>query len=176
MKFRLGLFEAPFELNRKKALSLSRSEKAVKLSRKAARESIVLLRNDRGLLPLDKKAGLTIAVIGPNAKVCRLGNYSEPPLKTVSIFEGIRNFVEDPSKLLFAEGCKVAHNDTSDSYSNWRYVNEVDYATVEDNRKLISEAAQVAAKADVVILAIGESVLLNREAWGANHVGEPLHS
>ena len=172
LKFRLGLFEAPFELNRKKALSHSRSEKAVELSRKAARESMVLLRNDRGLLPLDKGAGQTIAVIGPNAKVCRLGNYSGRPLKTVSIFEGIQSFVDDPSKLLFAEGCKVAHNDTGDSYSNWRYVNEVDYATVEDNRKLITEAVQVAAKADVVILAIGESVLLNREAWGGNHVGD----
>ena len=172
LKFRLGLFEAPFNLNREKALSHSRSKKALELSREAARQSIVLLRNDEGLLPLKKSDRHTIAVIGPNAKVCRLGNYSGRPLKTVSIFEGIQNLVGDQAKVLFAEGCKVAHNDTGDSYSNWRYVNEVEYATVEDNRQLISEAAQVAAEADIVILAIGESVLLNREAWGGNHVGD----
>ena len=172
LKFRLGLFEAPFEPEREKAFSYSRSEKAVELCREAARQSIVMLRNDGGILPLKRGAHQKIAVIGPNAKVCRLGNYSGRPLKTVSLFEGISNLLGDASEVVFAEGCKVAHNDTGDSYSNWRYVNEVEYATVQENRGLISEAVKVASQADLVILAIGESVLLNREAWGGNHVGD----
>ena len=48
----------------------------------------------------------------------------------------------------------------------------MDYASVEDNQVLIQEAKEVAHGADLVILAIGENVLLNREAWGGNHVGD----
>ena len=172
LKFRLGLFEAPATLDLAKAKALSRSPEARALSRRAAVESIVLLKNEAGLLPLRKGQHKTIAVIGPNAKVCRLGNYSGRPLRAVSLYEGIESFVGDSSKLLFAEGCKIAHNDTGDSYSNWRYVNEVDFATLEDNKQMIEQAVQVARQADLVILAIGENVLLSREAWGGNHVGD----
>ena len=172
LKFRLGLFEAPFELNRQKALSLSRSENASQLAREAARQSIVLLRNDRSILPLKKGQHKRIAVIGPNAKVCRLGNYSGRPLSTVSLYDGLKNYLGEETEVVFAQGCRIAHNDTNDSYSNWRYVNEVDYASVEDNQALIQEAKKVARGADLVILAIGENVLLNREAWGGNHVGD----
>ena len=172
LKFRLGLFEAPAKLDLAKAKALSRSPEATKLARRAAVESIVLLKNDTGLLPIRKGQHKTIAVIGPNAKVCRLGNYSGRPLKTISLFEGIENFVGDSSEVLFAEGCKIAHNDTGDSYSNWRYVNEIEFSSLEDNKALIQQAVQVAQKADLVILAIGENVLLSREAWGGNHVGD----
>ena len=172
LKFRLGLFEAPLELDRQKALALSRSEKASELAKEAARQSIVLLRNDQGLLPLKKGQHKTIAVIGPNAKVCRLGNYSGRPLSTVSLYDGLKSYLGSETEVLFAQGCRIAHNDTNDSYANWRYVNEVEYATVEDNRQLIEEAKKVASQADLVILAIGENVLLNREAWGGNHVGD----
>ena len=90
LKFRLGLFEAPLELDRQKALALSRSEKASELAKEAARQSTVWLWNDQGRLPLKKRQHKTIAVIGPNAKVCRLGNYSGRPLSTVSLYDGLK--------------------------------------------------------------------------------------
>ena len=58
--------------------------------------------------------------------------------------------------MTFAEGCKIL-NDTGDSYANWRYVNEVEYATLADNRPLIDQAVAVARDADLVILAIGKA-------------------
>ena len=172
LKFRLGLFEAPMTLDGQKARAIIKSEKTSELAREAARQSIVLLKNDVGLLPIKKGQYRSIAVIGPNANVCRLGNYSGRPLKTVSLLEGIRNFVGPDTKVGHAIGCKVAHNDAGDSYSNWRYVNEVDYASLEDNIPLIKEATELAKNSDLVVLAIGESVLLSREAWGGNHVGD----
>jgi len=172
LKFRLGLFEAPYKLDAEKAKALSRSPEATELAKQGALQSIVLLKNDGGILPLAKERYKKIAIIGPNAKVCRLGNYSGRPLKTVSLFEGVRDFVGGSAEVTFAEGCKIALNDAGDSYSNWRYVNEVEYATLADNRALIAEAVTVARDADLVILAIGENVLLNREAWGGNHVGD----
>ena len=62
---------------------------------------------------------------------CRLGNYSGRPLKTTSILEGIKQLAGDAT--VIAIGCKVAHNDTGDSYSNWRYVNEIDYVSLGEN-------------------------------------------
>ena len=172
LKFRLGLFEAPFELDAENANALARSEEATELAREAARQSIVLLRNEDNLLPLDRTAYKTIAVIGPNAATCRLGSYSGRPLKTVSLLEGIRDLVGEKIKVTHAEGCKIALNDTGDSYANWRYVNEIEFATLSDNKDLIDEAIKVASEADLVILAIGENVLMGREAWGGNHVGD----
>ena len=113
-----------------------------------------------------------IAVIGPNANVCRLGNYSGKPVKTVSLFEGIRDYLGDRAQVVCTEGCKIANNDTAHSYDNWRYINEIDFATVQDNQVLIDQAVEVANDADLVVLALGENVLLSREAWAANHAGD----
>ncbi|HBE98420.1 MAG TPA: hypothetical protein DDW68_14735, partial [Verrucomicrobiales bacterium] len=172
LKFRLGLFEAPDSLDVKKAKALATSEETRELARKAARQSIVLLKNEGNLLPLKPGDHESIAVIGPNADVCRLGNYSGRPLKTVSLLQGVRSLLGDSAKVTHAEGCKIAHNDTGDSYANWRYVNEVEFATLEDNQPLIDEAVAIAEKSDLVILALGENILLGREAWGENHIGD----
>ena len=86
-KFLLGLFEQPYVVN-----TTPESERPADraLARRAAEEAIVLLKNDGGLLPLDAKHLKSIAVIGPNADVCRLGGYSGKPDKSVSVLEGIR--------------------------------------------------------------------------------------
>jgi len=172
LKFRLGLFEAPMQLDVPLAKSLSNSGVARELSREAARQSIVLLKNQGQLLPLTPGKHETIAVIGPNADVCRLGNYSGRPVKTVSLLEGLRKRLGDAATVVHAEGCKIALNDAGDSYANWRYVNEVEFATLKDNERLIAEAVEVARQSDLVVLALGENVLLGREAWGGNHVGD----
>ena len=172
LKFRLGLFEAPMRIDVPQAKSLAKSETARELSREAARQSIVLLKNEGGVLPLTPGKHKTIAVIGPNSDVCRLGNYSGRPLKTVSLLEGLRKRLGDTANVVHAEGCKIALNDTGDSYANWRYVNEVEFATLKDNQGLIAEAVEVAKQSELVVLALGENVLLGREAWGGNHVGD----
>ena len=171
LKFRLGLFEMP-PLDLKTAKDLPRSRKAVELAREAARLSIVLLKNDGNLLPLDPKAGKRIAVIGPNADICRLGSYSGTPDNVVSLLDGIRARLGDVAKVAHSQGCIFAHNDTGVSFENWRYVNEVKFATREESRPTIDEAVKAASAADVVILALGESILLAREAWGGNHLGD----
>ncbi|HBV65497.1 MAG TPA: hypothetical protein DEF45_21035, partial [Rhodopirellula sp.] len=172
LKFRLGLFEAPMRIDVPRAKSLATSETARELSLEAARQSIVLLKNEGGVLPLTPGKHDTVAVIGPNADVCRLGNYSGRPLKTVSLLEGIRTRLGDAGKVVHAQGCKIALNDAEDSYANWRYVNEIKFATLKDNQGLIAEAVEVAKQSDLVVLALGENVLLGREAWGGNHVGD----
>ncbi|MDF3130240.1 glycoside hydrolase family 3 C-terminal domain-containing protein [Kiritimatiellaeota bacterium B1221] len=78
------------------------------LARRVAEESIVLLKNEKGLLPLVPGAVKKIAVIGPNAAEARLGgggSASVTPSYTVSPLEGIRQVYGDQTKVLYAEGC-----------------------------------------------------------------------
>jgi beta-glucosidase len=92
-KFELGLFEQPYvdpeEAARRNGHTGHRA-----LARESARASIVLLKNDRGTLPLDRATVGTVAVIGADAEEARLGGYSGPGISKVSIFDGIRQQVK----------------------------------------------------------------------------------
>ncbi|MGA9120343.1 MAG: glycoside hydrolase family 3 C-terminal domain-containing protein [Bacteroidota bacterium] len=102
-KFKLGLFENPYGDPAEAARS-SGSPAHRALALEAARESMVLLKNDGALLPL-KKSIHSLAVIGPDAVEARLGGYSGPGIKKVSILEGIRKKLGKGTKLLFSPGC-----------------------------------------------------------------------
>ncbi|MFB6342191.1 glycoside hydrolase family 3 C-terminal domain-containing protein [Saccharicrinis sp. FJH62] len=79
------------------------------LARKAAQESIVLLKNQNNLLPLDKEKLKTIAVIGPNADNWEslVGNYHGTPLHPVTFLNGIKNKVEPIVTVQYAEGSNL---------------------------------------------------------------------
>lgn len=92
-RMRLGLFDNPAH-NPYNALSpaIVGSEPHRKLALQAAREAIVLLRNEGHALPLDKGNLRSLAVVGINAASCEFGDYSgEPVTEPVSVLEGIRN-------------------------------------------------------------------------------------
>ena len=88
-KFRLGLFDNPY-VDPDYAEQITNSEEHRKLAVEAARKVIVLLKNDKNLLPLDLAKLKTIAVIGPNAADVHLGGYSRDPGQGVSILDGIK--------------------------------------------------------------------------------------
>jgi beta-glucosidase len=79
------------------------------LSRKAAQKSIVLLKNDKNILPLSKDIK-TIAVIGPNADNFEslIGNYNGIPKNPVTILNGITNKLFPGTKIIYAEGSDLA--------------------------------------------------------------------
>ena len=168
-KFRLGLFEHPY-VDLDEARNATERPESRALALQAACESIVLLEN-HGILPLDADRLKTIAVIGPNAAVARLGSYSGTPSHSVSLLEGIRARVGDRAKVLYAPGCVLVKDDSNNAHTNWMGMQPINLATDEENRPLIEEARRTAAQADVVILAIGETEALSREAWGG-HSGD----
>jgi beta-glucosidase len=88
VKFALGLFELPY-VNADSAAYWNGNAEHRALARETARASLVLLKNDRGTLPLAHSLG-SIAVIGVDAAESRLGGYSGPGIKRVSILDGIR--------------------------------------------------------------------------------------
>ncbi|MGH9648020.1 MAG: glycoside hydrolase family 3 C-terminal domain-containing protein [Bryobacteraceae bacterium] len=142
-KFRLGLFDNPY-VDAERAVTVVNAKKHQELALRAAREGIVLLKNQGNVLPLGKELK-TIAVIGPNADdaVNQLGDYSPihngpAVLKdlphVVTVLEGIKGKVSASTRVRYAQGCRVL-------------------GIAKDG---FAEALQVAQKADVAIVVVGE--------------------
>lgn len=102
-KFKLGLFENPY-VDSDEAKKWNGTEEHRLLSKKAALESIVLLKNKEETLPINKDIK-SIAIIGVDATEARLGGYSGPGNNPVSILDGVKNKVGQTCKLSFAPGC-----------------------------------------------------------------------
>ena len=115
LKFRLGLFEHPFA-DVAEAERVVDSAEHQQLALKTAREGIVLLKNDHGLLPL-KKDITSIAVIGPNANDgwSQLGDYAPhaAPQKLVTVLDGIRSTVSPGTRIDYVRGCDVIGGDAN---------------------------------------------------------------
>jgi beta-xylosidase len=164
-KFLTGLFDDPY-VDPEAAEKITNSAEHQKLALQAAHESIILLKNQNHLLPLDKAKYRRIAVIGPNAADLHLGGYSNKPGRGLSLLEGIKEKVGSSAEILYAEGCKI-----TESLPDW----DADKVVLGDpalNAKRIEEAAKVAKKADLIVLALGDNEQTSREAWAPEHEGD----
>jgi beta-glucosidase len=104
LKFELGLFESPY-VDPAEAARWNGHPDHRRLAKKAALESIVLLKNENQTLPISKNVN-SIAVIGLDATEARLGGYSGPGNQKVSILEGIQNLYGERVEVNYAPGCK----------------------------------------------------------------------
>jgi beta-glucosidase len=135
LKFRLGLFEHPF-VDVAEAERVVHSPEHRQLALQVAREGIVLLKNEHGLLPL-KKDITSIAVIGPNANDgwSQLGDYAPHavPQKLVTVLDGIRSAVSPGTRIDYVEGCDVIGGEAN-----------------------FASAVEAARKANVAVVVVGE--------------------
>ncbi|MFN2511087.1 MAG: glycoside hydrolase family 3 N-terminal domain-containing protein [Pyrinomonadaceae bacterium] len=164
-KFLLGLFENPY-VDPDRAVRVTNSQANRELAAEAARRSIILLKNENNLLPLNRNALKTIAIIGPNSNRVHLGGYSDNPGRGVSVLQGITDKLSGKVKVTYAEGCKI----TKEGGDWWADVSHLSDAA-EDSR-LIAQAAETAKAADVSILVLGGNEDTNKEAWADNHLGD----
>jgi beta-glucosidase len=144
-KFKAGLFEKklPDSAGMKAKLHTSSS---VALSRSIAEESIVLLKNQDNLLPLDAKKIKSIAVIGPNADKVQYGDYSytRDNRSGTTVLQGIKQYVGNEVKVNYAQGCELSGHDRSG----------------------IDKAVSEAKKSDVAIVILGTtSVVFQGIGW-----------
>ena len=163
-KFQVGLFDDPY-VDPDAAERIVREPSHRELALEAARKTITLLKNDGGLLPLDAATIKTIAVIGPNADREMLGGYSGKPLHSSTVLQGIKARISAGVEVLYHEGCKITIG------GSWA-ADEVVPSDPEEDRRMIKEAVKVAARADVIVLAIGDNEQTSREAWMGNHLGD----
>ncbi|PWH14275.1 MAG: beta-glucosidase [Anaerolineae bacterium] len=169
VKFLLGLFEHPF-VDEETAVRITNCPEHRALALEAARKSIVLLKNQGGLLPLDKSKLRSLAVIGPNAAAVRLGGYSGNPLQPVSVLDGIRQKAGDSLEILYAEGCGLTQ--AAGTAAELWVKDEVLPVDPARDAELIASAVQTAQKADVVLLVLGDNEQTCREGWSVNHLGD----
>jgi beta-glucosidase len=166
MKFNAGLFDNPWpDLAKAKT---SNGTEGVALARLAAQKSLVLLKNN-GALPLTLPASgkkPTIAVIGPNADVARLGGYYGEPRASVTPLQGIRAAMGDKANIVHAIGVEIVKGD-----SDW-WDDPVELADPAENRRRIAQAVEVAKQADTIVLFIGDTEKTSREGWAAGHLGD----
>jgi beta-glucosidase len=167
-KLLLGLFERPY-VDADAADAATNGPGARALARQTAREAIVLLKNERNVLPLDRSRVRTIAVLGPDAADAHLGGYSVDPGYTVSILDGVRAKVGPGVKVSYAEGCRITA--ARRTWQGW-WEDAVDPPDRSNEAATIAEAARLAKGADVALLVIGENEATCREGWAQNHLGD----
>ena len=153
VKFLTGLFEHPY-VDAEKVPEVVHTEEKRRLARKAAQESVVLLKNEH-VLPLSGKER-TIAVIGPNADEAELGDYSLGSSSAVTLLEGIRSHVSPETRVLYAKGCGLYEKDGIRDEEAWK------------------EAIDTAKQADVIIAAMGHSSSVDYGIGWGNDTGKPV--
>ena len=174
-KYKLGLFDDPYKyINEEKAAREIMSPDKLMAARKIARKSIVLLKNDRQVLPL-KKSG-NIAVIGPLADRKRdmIGNWSAAGdwKKAITLLEGIRTAAGNSANIHVARGANLLEDKALLGKLN-QHGGEIPYDTMVTAAQMIQEAVTTARNADVVIMALGESQGMTGEAASRSNINIP---
>jgi beta-glucosidase len=167
-KFQLGLFDHPY-VDPDYAEHVNNSQEHKELALEAARKELVLLKNDKNLLPLDLARVKTIAVIGPNAAGVHLGGYSRDPGFGISVLDGIKARVGDRAKVVYAQGCRITT--APEDFRGWSADN-VELVDAKTQADSIHAAVDAARKSDVAVVVVGENESTNREAWSDNHRGD----
>ena len=164
LKFEAGLFENPY-VDAAAADGKTATPDAIALAREAARKAMVLLKNDKGILPLDAGRIKRMAVIGTHAKDTPIGGYSDEPRHVVSVLEGMQTEAQGRFAVDYAEGVRLTES------RSWS-ADEVKLVPESVNRRLIREAVETARKSDVVVMVLGDNEQLSREAWADAHLGD----
>lgn len=156
IKFRLGLFDNPYRGNGKQAEQIVHSKEHQAVSLEAARQSLVLLKNETNLLPLSKSIR-SIAVIGPNANeqtqlICRYGP-ANAPIKTVYL--GIKELLPH-TEVIYKKGCDIIDPHFPESEI-------LDFPKTAEEVQLMEEAIRAAKQAEVVVMVLGGNELTVRE-------------
>ena len=154
MKFSLGLFDHPYvDENLHQEIILNPEH--IKTALELARESIVLLKNEKNILPLNRKKIKRIALIGPLAddQQSLLGCWQCMGRKedVVSIRYGLKNRLGDEVIIDYAQGCEI----------------------ISDNQGGFKKALQAARQADVVIMAMGENADMSGEGHSRSNLNLP---
>ncbi|MDR6940862.1 glycoside hydrolase family 3 N-terminal domain-containing protein [Mucilaginibacter pocheonensis] len=148
VKFKAGLFEKPLvdTLQLKKRVH---TPAHVALSQQIAEESIILLKNDKQLLPLHINTLKSLAVVGPNANQVQYGDYSSTRdnRSGTTVLDGIKQLAGNKVRINYAKGCSLSGQDTSG----------------------FAEAVTAAKNSDAVVVVLGTtSVVFSGIGWNGH--------
>ena len=151
VKFKLGLFDAPNVEDPKAADRIVASPDTKNFVMQMARESLVLLKNENGLLPLDLKSLKNIFVTGPlvTDKTAYVSRYGPQNLEVINVLEGIKKYVGTKAIVDYLKGCDVV-------VAIWPESEIIPTPLRANEQKSIAEAVEKAKLSDVVIVVAGD--------------------
>jgi len=169
IKFRLGLFDDPYKYcNEEREKTEIYTQENQDFAREVAKKSIVLLKNDNHILPLNKSIK-SIAIIGPLAddKDSPIGNWRAKgeTNSAISLLEGIKNAVSPNTKVIYEKGVSIL----TEEYPRGRgFLMPLNFNTTDVSG--IPAAVKAAKNAEIVVLAIGEVALQTGEGRSQTNI------
>ncbi len=167
VKFTRGLFDRPYVSKPADADRIVRAPEHLALALRASRESLVLLKNDGGVLPLRRDLR-SVLVVGPNAASTsfannRYGPYDPP---TISVLEAVRRTVSPQTEVKYALGCELVD-------PNWPESEILPEPMSDREQALIAEARTLAGQAEAIVVVAGESDALVGESLSRTSLDLP---
>lgn len=159
LKFEAGLFEHPYS-DARRARRAAITPASSELAKQAAIKALTLLKND-GAVPISPRAGMKLAVVGPNAAEPLFGGYSGGNDKAVGVLEGIRRSVPKGVEVAHAGGVWITPPDETGRHRSYSRTGPVAAA---DNARRIEEAVNLARASDLIVLVVGDVPAITREA------------
>ncbi|WP_066220025.1 glycoside hydrolase family 3 N-terminal domain-containing protein [Formosa haliotis] len=151
VKFRLGLFDSPYVENPKASDNLVHTAADEEFSKQINRESLVLLKNENNLLPLDVNNIKHILVTGPLADEVSFtySRYGPADNPSTSVYQGIKNYAKDKAEVQYVKGCDIVDPD-------WPGSEIIPTPLSASEEASIAEAVKQAEKSDIIIAVVGE--------------------
>jgi beta-glucosidase len=187
-RFKLGMFAEPDDVPYNEiGENVVESEAHRELALEAARESIILLKNQDHSLPISEKTR-SLAVMGPNADAAVLGAYSGKPSRKISVLEGIKQRNGGKLNIYYERGCNITSPDKIDfnpdevvgfkgpeeELEELEMIHkEYQKETAESDEELMLRAVELAAKVDQVILVMGTNRFISNEESDAENLRWP---
>lgn len=147
VKFWLGLFDQPYRGDKARVDRIVHSEPHRQLALDAARQSMVLLKNDSAPLPLSAQMK-RVALIGPNADARPISRYGPAGADVVSVVDGVRQLLPQ-AEVVYAKGCEIRDPHYPESEVG-------DFEMTRDERLMMDSAVNVARDAEAVIVVLGD--------------------
>lgn len=168
VKFRLGLFDSPYVKNPKEADKLVHTSEDQAFSKQINRESLVLLKNENNLLPLDVNEIKNILVTGPLADEVSFtfSRYGPAFNPSISVYEGIKKYTENKAEVNFVKGCDIVDPD-------WPESEIIQTPLSAQEQADINAAVEKAKKADIIIAVVGEDDNTVGESKSRTSLGLP---
>lgn len=150
VKFLIGLFDRPYQTDLKGADEIVENAAHEEVALQASRESLVLLKNNENLLPLDITNIRKIAICGPNAdeQSYALTHYGPLAVEVTTILEGIQKKIAGKAEVLYTKGCDLVD-------ANWPESELIDFPLTPEEEADIQKAVNQARQADVAVVVLG---------------------
>lgn len=168
VKFKLGLFDHPYVENPKEVDKLVHTEADEEFSKQINRESLVLLKNENNLLPLDVNKVKNILVTGPLADEVSFtySRYGPADNPSTSVYQGVKKYTEGKALVQYEKGCDIVD-------PNWPGSEIIPIPLSKEEQASIDAAVEKAKLSDIIIAVVGEDEKRVGETKSRTSLGLP---